>query len=68
MSRALETRIRKLKDGEGNYIWQNSIQAGMPNALLAILFSFPSTHHRPSQATPTSQYLVIFHSTGFAMH
>lgn len=34
MNRNTLSTIRKLKDGQGNYIWQPSFQAGMPSTLL----------------------------------
>jgi HK97 family phage major capsid protein len=34
MNRATEAAIRKLKDGEGNYIWQPGAAAGQPASLL----------------------------------
>jgi len=33
MNRSTEGRIRKLKDGQGNYLWQPSTQAGSPATL-----------------------------------
>jgi len=35
MNRSTLARVRKLKDGDGNYIWQPSYQAGEPSQLLA---------------------------------
>lgn len=39
LNRSTLGRIRKLKDGEGNYIWQPSFQAGEP----ATLLGYPTT-------------------------
>jgi HK97 family phage major capsid protein len=39
MNRATQGAIRKLKDGQGNYIWQPTFQAGQP----ATLAGFPVT-------------------------
>jgi len=33
MNRSVLGRIRKLKDGDGNYLWQPSFQAGQPSSL-----------------------------------
>ena len=62
MSRALETRIRKLKDGEGNDIWQNSIQAGMPNALLG--YPVFVSEYAPSTFS-SNAYIAIFGDFSF---
>jgi HK97 family phage major capsid protein len=35
LNRTTLARIRKLKDGEGNYLWQPSFSAGQPQTLLA---------------------------------
>jgi HK97 family phage major capsid protein len=32
MPRSAQTAIRKLKDGNGNYLWQQSLQIGVPSA------------------------------------
>jgi HK97 family phage major capsid protein len=34
MARSTATKIRKFKDGQGNYLWQPSIQVGQPATLL----------------------------------
>lgn len=34
MNRSLVGQLRKFKDSEGNYLWQPSIQAGVPSTLL----------------------------------
>jgi len=34
MNRSVENTVRKFKDGNGNYLWQQSLQAGAPNILL----------------------------------
>jgi HK97 family phage major capsid protein len=34
MNRKVESEVRKLKDGQGNYIWQPGAQAGTPPTLL----------------------------------
>jgi len=34
MNRATQSTIRKLKDGNGNYLWQASVQVGQPASLL----------------------------------
>jgi HK97 family phage major capsid protein len=34
MNRKVESELRKLKDGQGNYIWQPGAQAGSPPSLL----------------------------------
>lgn len=39
MNRGTQARIRKLKDGQGNYIWQPSFQAGQP----AMIAGYPVT-------------------------
>jgi HK97 family phage major capsid protein len=39
MNRSTQGVVRKLKDGQGNYLWQPSFQAGQP----AMLAGFPVT-------------------------
>ncbi|OQA10066.1 MAG: Phage capsid family protein [bacterium ADurb.Bin374] len=34
MSRTTAAAVRKMKDGQSNYIWQPSVQAGQPATLL----------------------------------
>lgn len=34
MNRTTQATVRKLKDGQGNYLWQPSVQAGVPATLL----------------------------------
>ena len=34
MNRATEAAVRKLKDGDGNYLWQPAASAGAPATLL----------------------------------
>ena len=34
MNRATAAEVRKFKDGQGNYLWQTSFQAGQPDRLL----------------------------------
>jgi len=34
MNRATENSVRKFKDGQGDYLWTQSLQAGVPNVLL----------------------------------
>ena len=36
MNRATQAEVRKLKDGDGNYLWQPGIQVGAPATLLNI--------------------------------
>jgi HK97 family phage major capsid protein len=57
MSRALETKIRKLKDGEGNTLWQVGLAAGIPNQLCG--YPVYVSEYMPSTFT-SGAYVAIF--------
>ncbi len=50
------TKIRKLKDGEGNYLWQAGLALGQPDSLLG--FPVDSSEYCPNTFT-TTQYVGI---------
>lgn len=54
--RDLETKIRKLKDGEGNYLWKASIDGTAPNTLLG--FPVNLSEFAPNTFT-TGKYVAV---------
>lgn len=48
--------VRKLKDGNGNYLWQPSNQAGVPDRLAGYMLT-PNQHMQSSVATGTTTML-----------
>lgn len=56
MNRTTLARIRKLKDGDGNYLWQPSYQAGQPQQVLA----FPVTEMAAMPNVAAGAYPIAF--------
>jgi HK97 family phage major capsid protein len=56
MRRSSRQAIRKLKDGDGKYLWQNSYVAGEPPSLLG----YPVTGSESMPAVAANAYPVIF--------
>jgi len=56
MNRLTLARIRKLKDGDGNYLWQPSYQAGQPQQVLA----FPVTEMAAMPNVAADAYPIAF--------
>lgn len=56
MNRLSLARIRKLKDGDGNYLWQPSYQAGQPQQILA----FPVTEMAAMPNVAAGAYPIAF--------
>ena len=56
MNRNTLARIRKLKDGDGNYLWQPSYQAGQPQQVLA----FPVTEMAAMPNVAAGAYPIAF--------
>ncbi|MGA0615331.1 phage major capsid protein [Paracoccus sp. KR1-242] len=56
MNRPSLARIRKLKDGDGNYLWQPSYQAGQPQQVLA----FPVTEMAAMPNVAADAYPIAF--------
>lgn len=56
MNRKTESAIRKLKDGEGNYIWQPGAAAGQPPTLLG--YPVSEAEHMPDIAA--GAYAIAF--------
>jgi HK97 family phage major capsid protein len=56
MNRSTQARIRKLKDGQNNYIWQPSFQAGQP----AMLAGFPVTEMAAMPNVAANAYPIAF--------
>ncbi len=56
MNRNTLARIRKLKDGDGNYLWQPSYQAGQPQQVLA----FPVTEMAAMPNVAADAYPIAF--------
>jgi HK97 family phage major capsid protein len=55
-SRGVQAVIRKMKDGEGNYLWQPSVRAGEPSMLLG----YPVVESEDMPALATDSYSVAF--------
>jgi HK97 family phage major capsid protein len=55
-NRGVQAVIRKMKDGEGNYLWQPSAQAGAPSMLLG----YPVVESEDMPALATDSYSVAF--------
>lgn len=56
MSRATAGAVRKIKDGQGNYLWQPSAQAGQP----AQLFNFPVAEGEDMPAIAADSMSIVF--------
>ena len=56
MSRSTAGTIRKFKDGQGLYIWQQSLQAGQPDMLLG----FPVSYSEDMPSLATNSLSVAF--------
>ena len=56
MNRATEAAIRKLKDGEGNYIWQPGASAGQP----ASLIGYPVTEAEDMPDMAANAFSIAF--------
>jgi HK97 family phage major capsid protein len=56
MNRSVQAQIRKLKDGQGNYIWQPSLQQGQP----AMLAGFPLTEMAAMPNIAANAYPIAF--------
>ncbi|WP_246098725.1 phage major capsid protein [Paracoccus laeviglucosivorans] len=56
LNRTSLARIRKLKDGDGNYLWQPSFQAGQPQQVLA----FPVTEMAAMPNATAGAYPIAF--------
>jgi HK97 family phage major capsid protein len=57
MSRALETVTRKIKDGEGRYIWSTGMALGQPNTLLG--YPVYVSEYMPSTFS-SGNYICLF--------
>lgn len=57
LARNAWARLRKLKDGEGRYVWQPSVLSGQPNTILDYPYEF--SDYVPSTYT-TGKYVGIF--------
>jgi HK97 family phage major capsid protein len=55
-NRGVQAVIRKMKDGEGNYLWQPSVRAGEPSMLLG----YPVVEAEDMPALATDSYSVAF--------
>ena len=55
-NRSVQASIRKLKDGQGNYIWQPSLQAGQP----ATLAGYPITEMAAMPNIAANAYPLAF--------
>jgi HK97 family phage major capsid protein len=55
-NRGVQAVIRKMKDGEGNYLWQPSVRAGEPSMLLG----YPVVESEDMPALATDSYSVAF--------
>lgn len=60
--RDFETMVSKLKDGEGRYLWQDSVVAGEPDRLLSI--PFVSSEFAPNTYT-TGLYAAVLGDFSF---
>ena len=56
MNRKVESEIRKLKDGQGNYIWQPGAQAGAPASLLG----YPITEAEDMPNISSGSFSIAF--------
>ncbi len=56
MSRATQSAVRKLKDGQGAYLWQPSAQAGQPSTLMG----FPVVEAEDMPDITTDSYSIAF--------
>jgi HK97 family phage major capsid protein len=62
MHRDLHTQITKIKDGEGRYIWQDSVVAHEPDVLLG--FPVNESEYAPNTFT-TGQYVAVLGNWSF---
>lgn len=60
-SSATELLLRKLKDGDNQYLWQPGIQAGAPNRL----FSYPVVINEDAPAAATTTTPILFGDTSY---
>lgn len=60
MNRASQRDVRKLKDGNGRYLWQDSIQSGQP----ATLLGFPVLESEQLPTIGANTFPVIFGNWG----
>ena len=60
MKRATRQAVRKLKDGDGKYLWQNSYQQGEPASLLG----YPVAGSENLPAVSANSYPVVFGNWG----
>ncbi len=56
MSRSTLSVLRKLKDGDGNYLWRPSAEAGEPSTL----FGYPVTEAEDMPAIAANAYSIAF--------
>lgn len=56
MNRRSQTKLRKLKDADGNYIWQPSMQAGAP----ATLFGTPIVHLNGMASSGANAIVMLY--------
>ena len=56
MNRSVLSVIRKFKDGDGNYLWQPSAQAGEPSTLLG----YPVSESEDMPAITTGSHSIVF--------
>ncbi|MFT3809267.1 MAG: phage major capsid protein [Micropepsaceae bacterium] len=56
MSRATEAAVRKLKDGDGNYLWQPAASAGAP----ATLLGYPVSEAEDMPGIGANAYAIAF--------
>lgn len=60
LSRTSQRDIRKLKDGNGRYLWQDSVQAGQPPTLLG----YPVLESEAMPSISANNHPVIFGNLG----
>lgn len=56
MARTVVSKLRKMKDAEGNYLWQPSTQAGIP----ASLMGFPVTESEDMPGISADSHSIVF--------
>jgi HK97 family phage major capsid protein len=56
MSRATQSAVRKLKDAQGNYLWQPAAQAGQPSQLMG----FPLIEAEDMPDVATDSFAIAF--------
>lgn len=60
MARTSQRDVRKLKDGNGRYLWQDSIQLGQP----ATLLGYPVLESEALPAIAANQHAILFGNFG----